>query len=170
MTSALLAGASAWSLTPPSESSERPSSSPRRRRRASSAVSGAICFGRTFRGDRLEFGCCADCGRASWRASLLLGVDVTTVRCLEDGSFDPLQCVAGKCVCVDADSGELDPEGKVVDVNELVDGSLPCCESFRRRPCPPPPRGPDAVLLQLTSAATRSVATSFPARESVARR
>ncbi|XP_055921242.1 uncharacterized protein LOC129952596 [Eupeodes corollae] len=47
-----------------------------------------------------------------------------TARCQEDGSFDPLQCMNGKCVCIEPDSGS--PSSSVT----VVTGS-----DYKRMPC-----------------------------------
>lgn len=49
-----------------------------------------------------------------------------TARCLDDGSFDPLQCLGDKCVCVNSIYG-----GTINDQMYDIDNGLnhlPCCE------------------------------------------
>ncbi|XP_063230271.1 thyroglobulin-like [Bacillus rossius redtenbacheri] len=49
-----------------------------------------------------------DCALAAWTAEQLLGAHVSTARCLANGSYDPLQCVGDKCLCVNATAAPVD--------------------------------------------------------------
>lgn len=49
---------------------------------------------------------------------------ILTARCQEDGSFDPLQCMNEKCVCVEPDSGS--PSSSVTVVTGTDYKLMPC--------------------------------------------
>lgn len=50
-----------------------------------------------------------------------------TARCLDDGSYDPLQCIGDKCLCVNRFNGSL--EGSPVEYSTInTFDSFPCCK------------------------------------------
>lgn len=50
-----------------------------------------------------------------------------TARCLDDGSYDPLQCIGDKCLCVNRFNGSI--EGSPVEYNTIDRFDLlPCCK------------------------------------------
>ncbi|XP_049791250.1 uncharacterized protein LOC126198743 [Schistocerca nitens] len=77
------------------------------------------------------------CSRMAWTAEQLLSSEqlqrAGSARCREDGSYDPLQCVAGTCYCVNTTTGQPLTDSGTVNVNNLVAGSLPCFDKDRHR-------------------------------------
>jgi len=63
--------------------------------------------------------------RDAWRAEQIgLGEGVFFAHCLPDGSYDPLQCVDGKCTCVDDEGGPVSERRVHV---ALLDANSPSC-------------------------------------------
>lgn len=49
-------------------------------------------------------------------------------RCLDDGSFDPLQCIGDQCYCINQFYGTITENSNSFDINQME--SAPCCKFF----------------------------------------
>jgi len=74
-----------------------------------------------------------ECSLAAWRAEKLakeMGIYSQPIHCLEDGSYDPLQCVqSGKsnlCSCLQIDSNI--PGSERVPEADIKKGNPHCCK------------------------------------------
>jgi hypothetical protein len=70
-----------------------------------------------------------ECSLAAWRAENLakeMGIYSQSIHCLEDGSYDPLQCDdSHQCTCLQTDSNIPGPDR----VNETgISDKLKCCK------------------------------------------
>jgi len=95
----------------------RPSCDDRGQYSAVRCIPGSIChcvsptggriFGeKPFSSPDLVMSMRCQCSRDAWRADQIgLGDGAFFAHCLPDGSYDPLQCVDGKCACIDSEGG-----------------------------------------------------------------
>lgn len=51
-----------------------------------------------------------------------------TARCLDNGSFDPIQCFGNKCVCVNSQYGGT-VNDQMYDIDKL--NQMPCCKCIK---------------------------------------
>lgn len=54
------------------------------------------------------------------KASMAAGADVYVPACSEDGDFLPLQCVASRCFCVNANGNNVGPAGGAVSCKNHI--------------------------------------------------
>ncbi|XP_059481310.1 thyroglobulin-like [Neocloeon triangulifer] len=115
-------------------------------------IPGSVCYCTSPKGDRL-FGevlfssqelmttMRCGCSRDAWNAAQIgLGDGVFFAHCLPDGSYDPLQCVDGNCVCIDREGGIVS-DGRVhvallnVKSPNCFNASLGHTKASWARPC-----------------------------------
>lgn len=81
----------------------------------------------------------SECSRMSAKVNELIDADYRqySLRCLDDGSFDPMQCMADRCMCVNRTNAVARSKVYTMglgtgdgDVMGMHLKRLPCCELF----------------------------------------
>lgn len=72
----------------------------------------------------------SECSLAAWKAEQLateMEVYLEPIHCLEDGSYDPLQCNDGMCRCLLTGSNIPSADYPVHEINIMEDNPV-CCK------------------------------------------
>nr|CAD7452476.1 unnamed protein product [Timema tahoe] len=103
-------------------------------------IQGSICYCVSNTGERI-FGeqvytnsamltdMTCECSLAAWTSGQLLDFETQSAHCLANGSYDPLQCVGGKCICVDIEDATPVSGGKTVNIELVSNDTIPCFDS-----------------------------------------
>jgi hypothetical protein len=71
-----------------------------------------------------------ECSLAAWKAEQFAAevkMYSQPIHCLEDGSYDPLQCSTDRCRCLQAGSNVPDADHGILEIN-IMEDNPECCK------------------------------------------